>query len=355
MDNDRLRNARARMLLRTTARRHLYDPRLNVNMIDYGTPVRTSAADERPTLRFHVDKKLSPYELQSAGLALVPRRIGEFITDVVEGQYSPHIWPWMPAVQPSNQSSPTARRDPLRGGISISDLFHNAAGTLGALVRDRDSGAAMILSNWHVLVVEWTARPGQRLCQPGRLDGGVFGDVVAQLTRHAMSANLDAAVAKLTGSRALINDQLGLGAVTGTGRAQLGMRVTKSGRTTGVTRGVVTGVDGIARLNYGGLLREIRHVVAIEPRTPAEPVSDRGDSGSLWLDAQTKQAIGLHFAGSDMPERGLALDLQSVLDALNVDIVTDLPPVPSRLARSRVIAGFSAAPVDRPEEELVLR
>jgi hypothetical protein len=32
-------------------------------------------------------------------------------------------------------------------------------------------------------------------------------------------------------------------------------------------------------------------------------------------------AIGLHFAGGDQPERALAIDLQPVLDALNIDLV----------------------------------
>jgi endonuclease G len=49
-------------------------------------------------------------------------------------------------------------------------------------------------------------------------------------------------------------------------------------------------------------------------------VSRPGDSGSWWLNTVTKEAIGLHFAGSDMPERALALNMPSVLDALNVEI-----------------------------------
>jgi endonuclease G len=50
-------------------------------------------------------------------------------------------------------------------------------------------------------------------------------------------------------------------------------------------------------------------------------VSAAGDSGSLWLDESTMRVIGLHFAGSNQPERALALDIQPVLDALNVDLL----------------------------------
>ena len=49
---------------------------------------------------------------------------------------------------------------------------------------------------------------------------------------------------------------------------------------------------------------------------------DRPDSGSYWLEAGTMSVVGLHFAGSDRPERSLAMDMQPVLVALNVEMVT---------------------------------
>jgi endonuclease G len=188
----------------------------------------------------------------------------------------------------------------------------------------------MILSNWHVLAGDFAAQPGQRIYQPGRLDGGTAADTVATLTRHAMSTNLDAAVAELNGSRALVNDQLGIGAVKGVGRATLGMNLVKSGRTTGVTHGRVTGVEGTAQITYSGVRRLIRQVVTIDPLFGQE-VSQPGDSSSLWLAEGDSQGIGLHFAGSNAPERGLAVDIESVLTALDVDLdisggtVTDRP------------------------------
>lgn len=347
MDQDPRRRARARLALYETGRRALYNPALNVNMVDYGLPVRTSDADDRPTIRFHVDKKLSPFELQAAGIEQVPRQIGEFTTDVIEGQYRPHL-----LLQRALPADPTAQFDPLRGGISISDALHQAAGTLGGLVRDRATGASMLLSNWHVLVVEWSARPGQRICQPGLLDGGTASGVVAALTRDAMVANLDAAVATLSGARQLINDQLGIGPAAGVGQARLGMRVTKSGRTTRVTKGIVTGLDGIAKLAYGTsrldgrpIYRQIRKVVTIVPSVPGDQASGPGDSGSWWLNDDTREAVALHFAGSDFPERALGIDMQSVLDALNVDLVTDQPPTLLRSTPRRPIGvGLGAPP-----------
>ena len=84
---------------------------------------------------------------------------------------------------------------------------------------------------------------------------------------------------------------------------------------------MVTAVEGIARLSYAGLDRVIKHVLTIEPRDSFEQVSGPGDSGSIWLEENSLSAIGLHFAGSDSPERALAMDLQPVLEALRVDLI----------------------------------
>ena len=93
----------------------------------------------------------------------------------------------------------------------------------------------------------------------------------------------------------------------------------KSGRKSHITYGRITEIDSTARIRYGDLERIIRDVMSIEPLNGGE-VSRPGDSGSWWLNAETREAIGLHFAGTDLPERALALDMQAVLDALGVDI-----------------------------------
>ncbi len=317
MNADRRRYARARLALRSVARQHLYNPNMQVTMIDYGIPIRSSGASDDPTLRFHVQKKRSMIELESIGAESIPRQIGEFTTDVIQGDFRPHFKPLSTVTPPA-----TGRHDPLCCGISISDTMFGTAGTLGCLVRDQATGQEMILSNWHVLVVEWFARIGQPICQPGRVDGGGKKDVIATLTRHAMNVNIDAALATLTGARRMLNRQLDLGTLTGVARAELGMHVIKSGRTSGITQALVTGVDGEARIPYRGLMRSIQHVVTLNSINGGN-VSSGGDSGSCWMEKESNRAIGLHFAGSNNPETGLALDMQQVLDALHVDLVVD--------------------------------
>jgi len=322
MNLDRMTLARGRLALREAVRDYLFDP--NITLIDFGNPKHEGQlADDELAIRFHVHKKLPVFTLEtSRRTRFIQPEIGGFPTDVLEGTYHPHRSAgWFTSLNRPIESR-ASRAQFLRGGLSISNEVYTFA-TLGGLVLDRATNAEMILSNWHVLVGRWGVRPGERIYQPGRRDGGAEKDVIATLTRDAMSANLDAAAATLNGSRKMLSEQLHLGPVTGVGQAQLGMQVVKSGRRTGVTHGRVTAIEGIARMFYDRVERIIRHVVTIEPSQAHGEVSAGGDSGSWWLDVETRRAIGLHFAGSDSPERALAHDMQTVLEALNVNIAFD--------------------------------
>lgn len=315
---------RARRAINEAVSQHLFDR--NVSMIDFGFPEHGGRiVEDEIAIRIHVRKKLYGPQLEAAAdLELtkpIPETIGGFQTDVPEGSYyAQQHWWWRP---PNPRA---ARSDPMQGGISISNARHYTYATLGALVRDRITGDNMILSNWHVLAGDWSARPGLGILQPGRLDGGTSLDQVATLARDAMAVNLDAAVATLTGPRRLINNQMELGSVTGLSEPQLGMNVIKSGRRTGITYGRLTSIEGVARISYSWVERLIRHVVTVEPRSAREQTSQGGDSGSLWLKEDTREAVGLHFAGSDFPERALAMDVLAVLEALDVDLVAELEP-----------------------------
>jgi endonuclease G, mitochondrial len=316
--------ARARFALRQATLDFMFDP--NVNLMGIGYPEhRGQIAENELAIRVHVNQKLSGVALEAATEAgythPIPSEINGFPTDVLRGKYRLQQWQawrgwWIPT---TSRNERAISADPMRGGISISDEFHLAYGTLGGKVYDRLTGEEMILSNWHVLAGDWRARRGQLIYQPGRLDGGTFSNASAYLTRHAMEVNLDAAVATLTSRRRLINEQLGLGPVLGAKNAQLGDQLVKSGRSSYITYGRIVEINSVARMRYGYLERLIRDVMIIDPWNGGE-VSRPGDSGAWWLNRATKQAVGLHFAGSDLPERALAINMPSVLDALNVEI-----------------------------------
>lgn len=311
--------ARARRALAQLCRTHLYDP--NVSLIDVGLKNYAEHFDpERLAIRVHVGRKLTPAQLESTTLGrstrAVPPTINGFETDVIEGRYRPHWW-WSGWGERRATDLRRRRRDPLIGGISIAASSVRGAGTLGGVVFDRASGLPMLLSNWHVLAGRWTARPGQAIYQPAASDGASAADLVGRLARHAMGAFLDAAVAEVGDERAWSLAQHEMGTVRGRTRPVPGMRVAKSGRTTGVTAGVITGVSGVTTMQYDGLTRQIRHVVTIEPT--AAVISEPGDSGSLYVETTSRACAALHFAGSNLPERALALDIDAVADALGVE------------------------------------
>jgi endonuclease G len=146
-----------------------------------------------------------------------------------------------------------------------------------------------------------------------------------------MNQGIDAAVAKLTGDRPWLNEQLGIGPVSDVAMPTLGMQVVKSGRGSGVTVGMIDGVEGEYPIYYGGLWRKIKYVQRIVPVAGHNEVSRGGDSGSWWLEEATQKAVALHFAGYDDPETALAMAMPPVLGALNVEIA----PAVERVERAR--------------------
>ena len=155
----------------------------------------------------------------------------------------------------------TGRADPMQGGISVSDAYRTDRGTLGGLVKDRENGDPMILSNFHVLAGTWYARPGWPICQPGRGDGGSRADTVATLSRHAMASNLDAAVART--HRQPPTRQRSVGAGAGD-RRELGANGDGGGQVRPNDRGHARARDGCRRDRQN----------ALQWRLPSHPQRD---------------------------------------------------------------------------------
>jgi endonuclease G len=329
------------------ATKFLFQPKYSVNMVDFGPRMRNGVYDwDNLVIRCHVTRKLSLDELAALGITPVDQKFGEFDVDVIEGSYSAApVWGGSPPppLEPWN-----TRCDPLHGGTSISATFSSGAGTLGAIVRDRTNGRPMILSNWHVLAKD--AGRGQPIVNPGRLDRWPAPATIAAYDRHAMDSYLDAAVAYVGEDVAWRNFQGGYGPVRGVAQPWLGQEVVKSGRTSHLTHGIVTGIGGLIKMSYRSrssrrpLTYTLRTVVAIDQRWPGSQLSMGGDSGSLYIIEQTGEAIALHFAGMDHPERALAVRLTAVQDALGVDVVSDLASLQPAgatpaFARNGVLAG----------------
>ena len=275
--------------------------------------------------------------------AVVPREIDGVRTDVVEVGL-------IRAFQ-----ARTERWRPAPGGVSIGH-YKITAGTLGCVVRDRATGARLILSNNHVLANSNDASPGDPILQPGPADGGQDGaDTIARLerfcpiqfnvepptcgvaqgiaglgnalarllgSRHRLEViranpsatnNVDAALARPLDERDILDEILEIGVVSGILPAALGMRVRKSGRTTGLTTGEINVVDATVSVSYG-----VGRTATFDNQIVAGAMSQGGDSGSLVVSEGELKAVGLLFAGSE--QSTIINPIQLVLDCLEVDL-----------------------------------
>jgi len=142
------------------------------------------------------------------------------------------------------------------GGVSSGDARTGATGTLGVQVFDNETGEELILSNAHVFS-PYGAGINDVIIQPGKIDGGlVQQDRIGTLLRWTdlnttHEFKIDAAVAAVDDPElmsALISE---IGEVGGWVEPQLDMEVSKSGRTTQLTRGIITDIDASLTVNYG--------------------------------------------------------------------------------------------------------
>jgi endonuclease G, mitochondrial len=275
-------------------------------------------------VRVHVPLKVPKAELSS-------KYIISSDFDVIQSQYSigkPERLMGTFEDIPSNRT----RVNILRPGVSICNE-HLSAGTLGAIVYDRITGEAGILSNWHVLFGRKESQVGERVTQPGPFDGGIVpDDVVAILSRGMLNENGDAAFAKLLDNRPYTTIHSGKYGVRITNKMLpvLGLRVQKEGRTTGHTEGIIAAfVESKVSYSVG-----VKTINAIEIRPEGEQSYERnielsapGDSGSMWYyrRRRTAYAVGLHFAGeaSGIPsfEEALACPITPIMEELNLSFL----------------------------------
>ncbi|PCI12448.1 MAG: hypothetical protein COB71_08900 [Thiotrichales bacterium] len=257
----------------------------------------------------YVRKKVAVKSLDSC--EQIPKTLDDVTTDVVE-------------VGDVEAQAFSSRIRPAKPGYSMGH-FRITAGTFGCLVRDACSPCRIyILSNNHVFANANAAVIGDRILQPGRVDGGsVANDTIARLARfvrirfndRAAHNLVDAAIARPSDLRNVTASIVGLGIPKGTTEATLGMAVTKSGRTTETTSGRVIGIDATIAVNFGA-----SGIAYFRNQVLTTAMSQGGDSGSLLLERSTREATGLLFAGSSRVT--VHNNINNVLMALGVEIVT---------------------------------
>jgi len=315
----------------------------NVVGVGIGHKQKGNDSSRQLALIVFVQRKLSVTALSVRDV--VPREVRGVRTDVIE-------------IGIPRLLGRVERLRPAQPGVSIGH-YQVTAGTFGAVVRDRQTGEPLILSNNHVLAnatsgQDGRARIGDPVLQPGTYDGGTMADRIGELVRYVPllrpveeascplarraaaagtlalravglkryrvrvfrtleAVNLvDAALARPDRPELVRPEIYEVGPVRGLAEVEPGTPVLKSGRTSGVTRGRVTAIGATLQIALGN-----DEILWFEDQAVSEMLSQAGDSGSLVLD-EDHRAVGLLFAGSE--RYTIFNPIQNVLQRLGVEI-----------------------------------
>jgi hypothetical protein len=218
---------------------------------------------------------------------------------------------------------------PCPGGVSVGHPMVTA-GTLSTRVYDLATNARLFLSNNHVIAASNRGKVGDPIIQPGPYDGGTSADILGTLERFIElkappETNLvDAAVGKPLKDADLSDEVLDIGVVTRVEEASVGMTVEKSGRTTCHASATITDVNATVKVSgYPGV-----DYYVFEDQIITTYLAAPGDSGSLCVNAATKAAVGLLFAGSQT--NTVLNKMTNVAKLLNITFRPPPPPPPVR-------------------------
>ncbi len=318
----------------------------NVVGVGYGIREKGGNKTGEDAIVVLVDRKLPSEKLRSRDL--IPQTMEDYRTDVIE----------IGEIQFLNNNLRTSRMRPALPGVSIGH-YKITAGTLGAIVRDKNTGKPLILSNNHVLANITNGRDnrssiGDAILQPGTYDGGskpkdVIGHLerfipiergygnrptcpiantlekLANFTLHLIKPDyelkffkngegnlVDCAVASPINNKVIGTKIVEIGEIKGTKEPEVGMKVKKSGRTSGITRGKVKVINSTIEVKMTENESAIFHDQFI-----VDPISKPGDSGSLVVD-ENNNAVGLLFAGSD--KATVCNWIEYVMDELDIEL-----------------------------------
>lgn len=275
--------------------RQLLMPLPGIISVDVGIKETGGQATGEVVFQILVDKKKSPQDLTPE--QRIPPRISGILTDVIQHDIA----------QAENV---------LMGGSNINGS--GGSGTLGgigfatAANTKVAANTPLILTNKHVADAIGTLVGEETTCDCKCCTCCDFGRVVdAQIT-----SSVDAAIATMNNGVRFSNEIMLIGAVRGTAAAALGNVVVKHGRTTKLTRGVVTSITFPVNRNDGN---NLTNQIRVAPVPPFTDMSEGGDSGSIYVNANTSQIIGLHHAGDAPGPAAFGNQIAPVLSLMNID------------------------------------
>ena len=219
-----------------------------------------------------------------------------------------------------SEDHPSVRRyRPIMGGDSAA-YIGGTAGTICCLVAD-ESGIPYVLGSSSAFAGGGLAAIGTPIIQPAPFDGGSSdSDIVAHLARFIVpktdQANLyDGAICRLVDESLAAAQVRSIGFIQGVGEPRLGIKVYISGRGSGLTEGIIEGIDGTIKIMSPQGLWIFENTFICSNRTVA------GDSGAPVLN-ENHEIIGMVLAGSTGPQNiTVALPIHVIIKALGVNVL----------------------------------
>jgi len=276
-----------------------------------GTAITADAAG-RPAIMVLTEARMGAGRLPATldGYAVIEEVTGKIIAHKGSGSGVSHTAQQTPPIQLGTSGGPA---NDLANGFCC-------GGTLGSLVHI--GSTQYILSNSHVLAGDVTpggngtvSAIGDDIIQPGLIDKNCSpsgANVVADLSSLSTlfppnsTPNVDCAIAQVRSGMVSTNGAiLEVGTISaGTLAASVGLAVKKSGRTTGLTRSSINGINASVNVGYsdecagGSFTKSFTGQVLI--KNNGSRFQNSGDSGSLLLEdvSTNPRAVGLCFAGS---------------------------------------------------------
>jgi hypothetical protein len=288
----------------------------HVFAVDIGLKYKNRIRTAQPTIRFHVPSKKNKKDLLKS--ELLPASIKGVLTDVLEANYQKTWQPGYYKLDPAR----LRKFKVIQPGISIGDDY-SSCGTLGLIVRDKDTpGKLFALTAAHVIDGE----TGEEIYQPAGTDSQSLNNPsFGRILRRDFSQ--DVGLIQLKTGVKFIQNQYESNVIVAqaaplsefTNLSLINARVFKSGRTTGLTEGIIDGIGRYGDLKYG---------VSIAPVDMNNPnnieISYGGDSGAVWYDTRN-YGIGVQVIGENDPhpskERAIAVALPAVMHILNIDFL----------------------------------
>ncbi len=269
-------------------------------------------------IRLYVRHK---FHLPRGSKFALPKEIAGFPTDIIAVGTPRHT---------SNGGTlDLKRKRPARPGCwltaePLTEISLATQGTFGAVVED-GNGALYILSNNHVIANEDQNSKGDLVYQPTNESANKIAKLITIIPLDRSGANkVDCALAKVIQAKDVSGvplDPVGPLSNTSPMDAQVGMKVEKIGASTGHTIGTVISTSAAFKVDYA-TAPDLLLADQIQIENGDKDFCGHGDSGSLVVDVETKQAVGLLTVNMD--GFALANRLSNVMAALSAKLGSPL-------------------------------